>query len=164
MQESLEIVSSIKQKEIDETLHKIEAFHSNIVAKFINKRITSESVTNLSDILLIGSSNNFEQLNNKDKKDDGVDMKKKEEKKFLHSKTKGNFKKLSVLNNSYFQGIFLIIIAGMCLIPCYFLLEENARYTKSIIQIQSFLLGKIIIINYDILQMKCMISELVIWI
>jgi hypothetical protein len=148
MQEGFEKASTIKNDKIDETIKRIENFNKTHLAKHRQKEIKSlDDDTRAPDITTNILSNNQASGTNS-----------VEKYKNFSSETK-KYKNLKILSYSYFQVIFLIAILSCILIPLYFISFGMINDTNLILNVETFILGRLSYATHSTVNIKCLIAD-----
>ena len=168
MGEGLEKVTKIKLEKVEETIKRIEGFNSYLKKfrdkdsyKFNsyfnndnNQNKNQNNDNNLGNGNATGTqgknANNFQNTNLNNKNNSGSYIGYGNE--FKQHKT------LKILTYSYFQVLVLFIVLCSFLIPIFLVTNTMVTSTNKLINVQSYLFGKILVASASTVKVKCMMS------
>lgn len=151
MGEGLEKVTKIHVDKIEDTIKKIENF-SSILQKYKNK----ESVIPNQDDIINKKDAKLETANTTEQTP--MNTKKNNTNNSNYMSEPKKHKKLKMLTYSYFQLPAMVIIQCGFLIPLLLLAIYMINSTNKLIDVESYLFGKLIIAASNSVKVKCMMS------
>ena len=170
MGEGLEKVTKIKLEKIEETIKRIENFNLELkkLKEHENQKINELNNNNEIDNNNNNNINNTEINNNLDinstnniqtnSGSTGAQASNIISTNGFSSDVK-KFIPLKILNLSYFQTVFFLIVLGSFLIPVYLRTNTIISSTNKIIDVENFIFGKILFASASLVKVKCSMSN-----
>ena len=168
MGEGLEKVTKIKPDKIDETIKRIEGFNTYL-KKFRDK--DSYKLNNFfnNDNNKNGNNNDNNNNANYNNNNNNNNINNKLNVTSSTGSSNNNYngyngdlkkhKSLKILTYSYFQVLALFVVLASFLIPIYIVSNSMVTSTNKLINVQSYLFGKILVASASTVKVKCMMSE-----
>lgn len=168
MGEGLEKVTKIKPDKIDETIKRIEGFNTYL-KKFRDK--DSYKLNNFFNNDNNKNGNNNDNNNNANYNNNNNNNNTNNKLNVTSSTGSSNnnyngyngdlkkHKSLKILTYSYFQVLALFVVLASFLIPIYIVSNSMVTSTNKLINVQSYLFGKILVASASTVKVKCMMSE-----
>ena len=161
MTDGLEKVTKIRLEKIEETIKKIEVFHSNL-KKFRDKDSKASPDKEESELSDDGKNRNQQ---GEAKINASIDKRKKniESSSILGSNGfNTDVKKyipLNILNSSFIHGIIIFVMLCGFLIPTYIYSNEMITNTNQLLLVQNYIFGKLITASTQTVEIKCFMSK-----
>ena len=152
MEQSLYKVSKISKENIKDTIGKIETFND----KFLIRLMMKDKANLEQTIAKQATKKTQEELLKQEKEEEEKKSKKNKEYNFEEVK---QVKKLTILNLSYFQVVFLLAAACAILIPVYLQTYSMIVNANSFLVMKDFIFKDLISASLSIVSIKCAISR-----